>query len=66
VSYRSKGETTCPICAGTDLSWKRPWYDKEAMAFVRPMECENCGATWDALYRFDGHTEPVETQGGVL
>ena len=59
--------TQCPICHGTDLaSSGAPSLARQgdhAGAILQPMECENCGSTWTALYRIAGCTELVNNAG---
>lgn len=50
-------EQVCPHCQGTDLSRSQAIrQSEEHQGILRRIECENCGATWDAIYRVGGYT----------
>ena len=50
-------EQVCPKCQGTDLvKSKTVLQSEEYEGILRKIECENCGATWDAIYRVGGYT----------
>jgi hypothetical protein len=52
--YAAASGTCCPACGGTDLEWRD--YDQADPASVtRAWRCENCGATWRAVYELTGY-----------
>jgi hypothetical protein len=64
IERRSKINTNCPACQGTDLSNGKPYIAQEPPhegSIFLPMECENCGATWLAIYQLSGFTNLLNT-----
>jgi hypothetical protein len=59
-AYAAQRGTACPACGGTDLARGR--YDSAHPGTVtRCWACENCGATWTAVYTltwYDGLCVP--------
>jgi hypothetical protein len=55
--------TDCPTCKGTDLATAGAPYlirqGDHAGGILQPMECENCGSTWNAVYRPTGFAKLV-------
>ena len=54
--------TVCPACQGTDLAPGSPLVVQQgdhAGGILTPTECENCGATWIAVYRPTGFIKLV-------
>ena len=55
--------TECPSCKGTDLATAgtplHSMHGEHAGGIYAPMECENCGATWIAVYRPTGFIKLV-------
>ena len=52
--YAATGGTACPSCGGTDLARGR--YDSaHADTVTRRWACENCGASWVAVYELTGY-----------
>lgn len=54
--YAATGGNACPACAGTDIAngnditfWRQ--------VVTRRLVCENCGATWLAVYELTGYEE---------
>jgi transposase-like protein len=55
-AYAATGGTHCPACGGTDLARGR--MDSErADTVTRRWACENCGATWTAVYTLTWYDE---------
>jgi transcriptional regulator NrdR family protein len=55
-AYAATSGTACPACAGTDLARGR--MDSErADTVTRRWACENCGATWTAVYTLTWYDE---------
>ena len=53
----------CPHCQGTDLHRsKEVQRSEEYQGILRRIECENCGAAWDAIYRIGGYTNLTPKQ----
>jgi len=53
-AYTSAGGLCCPACGGTDLVGRD--YDQAGPESVtRAWLCENCGATWRAVYALQGY-----------
>ena len=51
-------DTICPLCGGTDLAFAiSRRFSAEYQGMLRPIKCENCGATWKAIYRLAGYTD---------
>jgi hypothetical protein len=53
----------CPACAGTDIA-NEDDITIGRSRITRRLGCENCGATWDAVYTLSGYerlTTPEET-----
>jgi hypothetical protein len=52
--YAATGGGSCPACGGTDLARGR--YDSaHADTVTRRWGCENCGASWVAVYELSGY-----------
>ena len=63
IERRNK-KAVCPACQGTDLSKGKPYIAQEVPyegSILLPMDCENCGATWLAVYSLSGFTNLLNT-----
>ena len=61
--YVAASGQQCPACGGTDLAYGR--YDNDndnADTVTRRWACENCGASWVAVYELTGY-EGLTTPG---
>lgn len=60
--YASTGGYLCPACGGRDLAQGR--YDQtDPDTVTRRWGCEQCGASWAAVYElvgYEGLTQPQE------
>ena len=54
--YVAKSGNVCPACGGTDLSSTGPVETDTKIAW-QPIECENCGATWNDCYTLTCYAE---------
>jgi hypothetical protein len=61
-AYASASGRQCPACQGTDLARGR-YESAHADTVTRRWACENCGASWIAVYEligYEGLTRPKE------
>lgn len=54
--YVAKSGHACPACGGTDISSAGSVGTDSKIAW-QPVECENCGATWNDCYTLTGYAE---------
>jgi hypothetical protein len=65
-AYAAKGGHACPACGGRDLASGRIDIPGGVQYLTRLAECENCGATWTAVYEltgYEGLSVPTERPG---
>jgi formate dehydrogenase maturation protein FdhE len=63
ADYAATRGRICPACAGTDIA-NGDDITVGRSRITRRLCCENCGATWDAVYTLSGYeglTTPEET-----
>lgn len=63
--YAATGGHVCPACAGRDLASGRIAIPGGVQYLTRQAACENCGATWTAVYEltgYEGLVAPKTTQ----
>lgn len=52
--YAARHGRICPACGGTDLA-RHAYEQAGPQALLRAWECENCGASWCAVYTLTGY-----------
>lgn len=56
--YAAAGGRSCPSCEGTDIA-RGGCMPRGPQMVTRSLNCENCGATWIAVYTLSGYEGPV-------
>lgn len=53
--YAATGGHVCPVCGGRDLYRHAPQFQHASM--LQRVQCENCAATWKAVYDISGYEQ---------
>jgi hypothetical protein len=56
ADYAATRGRICPACAGTDIA-NGDDITVGRQIITRRLCCENCGATWDAIYTLSGYEQ---------